>query len=1041
MQGQGKNWLIGVGLLIGIGLGPEYLAGQGQRPDALLQQGQVALDAGQYAMAITAVQQVLQSTAPPRELARAFILLGNIFLEQGETSGARQQWLAARQWLQRVPAGRDSLEAKIENGLGEFALRSGDGRAAEGHHRKALALRQQVFGPKHPAVADSYSNLGNCYLAQGNYAQAEIYHQQALQLRQLLLPPWHPALAVSYTSLGTCALQQGQPTAAIAFYQKALRIRRQILGKQHSKVAITLNNLGRAHFAAGNWSAALSSYQEAVAIYQREGGNLAPNLAPLYENLGDLELERGETAAAATYFRQARLILGGTNPLAAGMLLHKIGLCQQAGQDLAGADSLHRQALASVLPLVGPQHPFAVAIANNLGNTLLAANRIAQAEQFLQQAWSGYPPSTIDETRNQLGNNLAVCWLRQGKWPAALQLLQGLEQESAALAPLAQAQTSKNLALAWHYLQAPSQARAALQRAQNQLQRQVRPTVDYLKEELSLLTVKGRILLEQGQRKAAIRSFARARTLAQAQRYRLSALARQWWGTEQYALYAGAIEANLAQWQHQHDEKALSTAFLLVEEYKSSSALEASQRPQALPPKIQAATQRLLELEKQRVALEQRGLSTLQTDQALTEVQQELSRWQQAEQKRPAQNRHPNGYLALPTLASLQQSLRPQEGFVTYFQLDRRWLVFVLTRRTLRAQVLQPPPGMIDSVAKFRRLLRSYPQLAGPAVAPAAAQWTQLAFFLHQQYLAPLWREGRYPSQLIVAPDGVLHYLPFDALLAQRPRDPLRFKTHAYLLRKTAVSYAYSASFLHQLRQRPTGWWLPRRLLALAPSFEKSQVGLLPLRHNRAEAQQIVALWGGKMLQDTQANLARFRQLAPQYAILHLATHGQAAAERSEYSYLAFTENAAGAAASLLYAEDLSQQRLPCQLVVLSACETGVGAFQHGEGIMGLSRGFFRAGVRSLVSTLWSVDDARTATLVVQFFRYLKQDYRKDEALRQAKLDFLAEHPHDEAHPFFWSGIVLHGSTKALPSGLPGWWLLGAPAAWWAWWFWRRRRQ
>ncbi|MBK6947917.1 MAG: CHAT domain-containing protein [Haliscomenobacter sp.] len=232
----------------------------------------------------------------------------------------------------------------------------------------------------------------------------------------------------------------------------------------------------------------------------------------------------------------------------------------------------------------------------------------------------------------------------------------------------------------------------------------------------------------------------------------------------------------------------------------------------------------------------------------------------------------------------------------------------------------------------------------------------------------------------------------------------------------------------------------------MAPDFSNNSFNLPPLQFNRQESDAARKLLGGRQLKGREASLYNFLSLAPEYRVLHLATHGKAAPGYEEFSYLAFTERPDNKDNEFLYARDLYSMELKCDLVVLSACETSVGAYRQGEGILGLGRGFFYAGAQSIMGTLWSVDDARTSSLVQRTFFYLRKGIPKDVALYRAKLDFLQEHAHDEAHPFYWSGLLLNGDTHPLPDPRLQWvitWLLalsGLGLALTLYWRWIRKR-
>jgi CHAT domain-containing protein len=194
---------------------------------------------------------------------------------------------------------------------------------------------------------------------------------------------------------------------------------------------------------------------------------------------------------------------------------------------------------------------------------------------------------------------------------------------------------------------------------------------------------------------------------------------------------------------------------------------------------------------------------------------------------------------------------------------------------------------------------------------------------------------------------------------------------------------------------------------------------------------------GAATLKAEAASLAGFLDQARDYRILHLATHGVANIHRGEYSFLAFSlseEDREGR----LYVEDLYQMDLPAEMVVMSACESGIGRFQAGEGAISLGRGFARAGARSLIVTLWSVNDAKTADFMQAFYRELKAGSGKDMAIWQVQQDYLQQAGHAEAHPFYWAAFLPIGDMEPLEvqSAWNGWQmgaflLLIAGLGWW----------
>ena len=115
-------------------------------------------------------------------------------------------------------------------------------------------------------------------------------------------------------------------------------------------------------------------------------------------------------------------------------------------------------------------------------------------------------------------------------------------------------------------------------------------------------------------------------------------------------------------------------------------------------------------------------------------------------------------------------------------------------------------------------------------------------------------------------------------------------------------------------------------------------------------------------------------------------------------------------------------------MVVLSACETGLGELEASEGIISLGRAFTYAGAKSIITTLWSVNDQATSELMISFYQYLDQGMSKDEALRQSKLDYLDSHDERFSHPYYWAAPIAIGDMESieLNSGGMGWWWMAA---------------
>ncbi|MCF6342338.1 MAG: CHAT domain-containing protein, partial [Bacteroidales bacterium] len=207
-------------------------------------------------------------------------------------------------------------------------------------------------------------------------------------------------------------------------------------------------------------------------------------------------------------------------------------------------------------------------------------------------------------------------------------------------------------------------------------------------------------------------------------------------------------------------------------------------------------------------------------------------------------------------------------------------------------------------------------------------------------------------------------------------------------------------------------------LIAFAPEYKQLRTGgggglsLLPNSGN--EAKEVTAVFGGKAYLGEDATKPRFLKEALDYRIIHLAMHTWINDSLPMFSELLFYEDAGKASSGKLYTYEVFGLKLAAELVVLSACNTGSGRLQKGEGIMSLARGFKYAGVPSIILTLWEVQDKATSGIMKQFYLYLKEGDSKDVALQKAKLDFLDNANRLKSHPYYWSSFLITGDAEQI---------------------------
>ncbi|UUF15809.1 MULTISPECIES: CHAT domain-containing protein [Flavobacterium] len=255
-------------------------------------------------------------------------------------------------------------------------------------------------------------------------------------------------------------------------------------------------------------------------------------------------------------------------------------------------------------------------------------------------------------------------------------------------------------------------------------------------------------------------------------------------------------------------------------------------------------------------------------------------------------------------------------------------------------------------------------------------------------------------QNLIIVPDGILNFLPFEALITQESKTTNFAKMH-YLLNDFRIAYNTSANIY--LNSRPVSK-SEKTVLGVFPVFEKTA---FELSYSKKELESIRSNFKGKYLENSNASFSNFKNNASNYSVLHLSTHASSGDIETPASIKFYDQE-------ILYSE-LYNLHINPDLVVLSACETGIGKLYKAEGAMSIARGFQFAGAQNLLFSLWKVNDFTTSVFMSDFYKNIKNDVSYFEANSNAKLEYLNDKsiPNAKKSPYYWSSFVYYGSISA----------------------------
>jgi CHAT domain-containing protein len=333
------------------------------------------------------------------------------------------------------------------------------------------------------------------------------------------------------------------------------------------------------------------------------------------------------------------------------------------------------------------------------------------------------------------------------------------------------------------------------------------------------------------------------------------------------------------------------------------------------------------------------------------------------------------------TLKQLQELLEPGVTVLEYFVTEQRVLLWIVEKD--RLQFVTVPIGRKELISKVAALRDSVFQLG------AKDKFRVSSEELYKLLIEPALQRVR-GKDLVVIPHDVLHYLPFQALVSPGGK---------YLIQDYPIYYLSSASlmqFTHEKR-RAGG---ERALVMGNPSLGDEAYNL---RFAEREAKEVANVYPKSAVYlRAEASKSRAITLSPQYDMLHFAVHAELNEEDPMSSALLLAGD--GKDDGRLKVGEIFSLNLKAGLVVLSACETGLGKLSNGDDLVGLTRAFIYAGTPSIITTLWKVNDRASYELMREFYQHLKSS-KKVEALRQAQLTTMKEFP----EPFYWAAYELTG--------------------------------
>ena len=485
---------------------------------------------------------------------------------------------------------------------------------------------------------------------------------------------------------------------------------------------------------------------------------------------------------------------------------------------------------------------------------------------------------------------------------------------------------------------------------------------------------------------------------------------------------SGLYAANIIYESAPYDMANLSAAFMFSEKNKAATLLEALAQTGAtmfsgIPEDLIAEEKNLsdkISSYKKLIAEEENHSSTSYLKNQLFEYTKKFNALISRFEKE-----YPDYYAAkfsqkIPSLYEIQKSLDNTEMLISYF--TGRYELYCIAVSKTSCSISSHWQGQNQLASTTAAIVKSLTNYSPENI----EKYKDLAQTLYANIFPQ--KIPKEITRITIIPDGSLFVIPFEALLTENCRDN-NFTKFPFLIKKYQINYNYSSYLalkrMNQQRTTPDIKWL-----GIAPAFDAENPCTFKGEQVRAIPETVteVQAISDKIRSEKMSSEYLLRKDASEtaiktadlssYNVIHIATHGTVNSEHPELSGLMLSQKEGTTDDGMLYNGEIYNLKLNADLVVMSACETGLGKISQGEGVIGLGRSLIYAGAKNIVCSLWQVSDVSTSALMINFYTNLLKAGKKEQMaftdkLHNAKLKMISDGKF--AHPYFWSPFIIIG--------------------------------
>ncbi|HNB10116.1 MAG TPA: CHAT domain-containing protein [bacterium] len=846
----------------------------------------------------------------------------------------------------------DYASALSNKGISFFE--KGDFKKALLLYNQALELRKRLVGDKFLYIAGNYANIGVTYHELGDYDASIIYMEKALSILNQLNITKHPFIGGIFANIGISYRSKKDYETAVKYVFNALRMRQSLFEMAHPHIGDSYNDLGNIYFDLGDYKSALIYYDSASYIKSQTTSASSPQMAKLYSSKAALYSITGILDSAKHYYKLAaeswKLIYGEKHYMLSLSIMHLADL-----EELNNLDSTI--------------HMYQTAICTN----------------------------TLDFDDTNVFNNPNV--------------------ESQILSYDVMVQLLSNKAR--YLLKIYSEKKDTM----------------YVVGAYNALEI-AHLLINQKQR-TIITDNAKFSNVSIGQDviddlletlYMLDEIR----GTKNAAeMYKYVVKAKssifIESLKDLEITKGVGDGKLLMRE--NDLREQVSQREIELAKKLESnkfeMNDHVLGIKNDLFDLKEEHASVI------SELKKTFPSYYNL--------KYPSSEI---DISEIQRGLNDNTALIEYFMGKKKWYVFVITNDDFEVFRFSKDTVFDPTIDQYLKSVRTINK----------PEFVSSSYSLYKKLIAPLDKLIDSKKHWIIIPDGKLYSVPFESLISAVQNGEKDFTKLKYLIHRHDIRYHYSAALFLRASENKIVSQSPT-FLGFAPIFSDSLKNghilttnttvldtlsgiryrfvtddskeLMPLPHSETEVANIVSLfekkaWPARAYFHRQATESNFKNFSEAGKFLHIATHGLINLKKPKLSALLFSQpqntnqgensinrNGEPVDDGVLYSGEIYNLNLKADLVTLSSCESGIGEYIRGEGMMTLTRGFLYAGSNNILFSLWKVPDESTSRLMTEFYRQCLTNKNYSESLREAKLLMIKKQA--TSFPLNWSGFVLIG--------------------------------